>query len=250
MQRKFVSAILFLVIVSSLVIVVHAETPLATVFINPARITVPVGKTFQVTVEISNVSKLQAFDFAVLYNTANLDCLSVEQGNFLSNINHTFSPKGEINDTYSSIFGRVWLAVAIFGEGFADGSGVLATITFNATAVGEARINLSSEFPIRSDAVKLSTCSSIPIPNIAVDGYVIIESAGQGVQNPDPDTPSLIADVNVDGEVDIEDLTLLAKSFGCAKGSSGYYGKCDLDEDGSIDIVDISLAALQFGMQA
>jgi hypothetical protein len=85
-----------------------------------------------------------------------------------------------------------------------------------------------------------------------VDGYVIVSSSGQSGQNPDPnpdpDPPSLKGDLNGDGVVDIADLTIVAKVFGCEKGLLGYDGKCDLDENGLIDIVDVSMVGQRFGL--
>ncbi|HEY4675418.1 MAG TPA: NosD domain-containing protein [Candidatus Bathyarchaeia archaeon] len=61
------------------------------------------------------------------------------------------------------------------------------------------------------------------------------------------DPPPLLGDVNADGEVDILDITVIAKAFGSSNTSQGYSREYDLNEDGFIDIIDITIAANQFG---
>jgi len=217
-----------------------------TVYVYPEEIRVKVGETFETYIKIRDVSGLQGFDFMLSYDSTLLDCIALEEGTFLSNANDTFVAKQEINDEFSPGCGRVWLAVAILGKGYADGNGTLAVIRFNATAVGESVLDLYSDYPYKEDEVKLTTCCSEAIPNKALDGHVIIETTNS---DPDPlgpvDPPS--PDVNGDGIVNIEDLLIIASVYGTVKGDTGYYPNVDLDQNGKIDICDLVIAAQKFG---
>jgi hypothetical protein len=56
-----------------------------------------------------------------------------------------------------------------------------------------------------------------------------------------------IADLNLDQQVDILDLSFVARLFSTKKGESNYNPIADLDEDGIIDIVDLCAVAREFG---
>jgi len=54
-------------------------------------------------------------------------------------------------------------------------------------------------------------------------------------------------DGNDDNVVDIDDVTLLATSFGKSSGQPGFIDNCDFTRDGVVDIDDVTLIALNFG---
>ena len=147
-----------------------------TVYVDPQESVVKVGQTFKVNVSIADVYGLQGFDFCLFYNTTILDCLEVEEGSFMASFGPTFIAKLEIEDRYNETQGRVQMAVVIYGNGSANGRGTLATITFNATALGECTLDLHSIHPYNPEEVKLCTCGSRAISNKAVDGYVEVSS--------------------------------------------------------------------------
>ena len=226
------------------------------VCVHPAEIMVKVGDVFEVYINVCDVLGLQGFDFMLKYDTGVLDCLSLEEGTFMSSFRDTFVAKNEVNDKFSSEFGRVWLAIAILGEGYADGSGTLAVIRFNATAVGESVLNLLSDYPHKPDEVKLTTCGSQAIPNITIDGHVTVEPCSNNPNDDPPDPPDPPAnvtvdppspDVNNDGFVNILDLAMIAGAYSASAGAGFYDAKVDLDENGSVDICDIAICALAFG---
>jgi len=225
------------------------------VFVHPAKATAKVNQTFQVSVNVSLVSKLQGFDFMLTYDTRLLDCLSVEEGTFLSAYGSTFVAMREINDSFSCNCGRVWFAVVILEKGFADGNGTLAIITFKAVSVGETVLDLYSGSPLRQDAVKLTTCNSQSISNKAFDGQVTVTATNDPSDpppqvNPEPpqglpaDPPS--PDVNGDGIVNIADLAIIAFAYGTVKGDVKYNAGADLDQNDKVNIVDITLATSKY----
>jgi len=223
------------------------------VCVHPDEMMVKVGEVFEVYVNVCDVFGLQGFDFMLMYDTEVLDCLGLEEGTFLSSFGDTFIAMNEVDDKFSSELGRVWFAIAILGEGYADGSGILAVVRFNATAVGESVLNLYSDYPYRSDEVKLTTCGLQAIPNIAVDGYVVVESCSNGCDPPDPPDPPANGvgppspDVNNDGFVNILDLAMIAGAYGASAGDDVYDAKVDLDENGLVNICDVAICARVFG---
>jgi len=58
---------------------------------------------------------------------------------------------------------------------------------------------------------------------------------------------SIIGDVNVDGIVDIFDLRICAKAFGCKPGDINWNPIVDLNQDGPIDIFDLRMIAKHYG---
>jgi len=223
------------------------------VCVHPDEVMVKVGEVFDVYVNVCDVFGLQGFDFMLTYDTDVLDCLGLEEGTFLSSFGDTFIAMNEVDDKFSSELGRVWFAIAILGEGYADGSGTLAVLRFNATAVGESVLNLYSDYPHKPDEVKLTTCGLQAIPNIAMDGYVVVEHCSNGCDPPDPPDPPANGvdppspDVNNDGFVNILDLAMIAGAYGASAGDDVYDVKVDLDENGLVNICDVAICALVFG---
>jgi hypothetical protein len=250
----------FLVILFFGVLPVHAFVSGGTiagtvVSVFPEKLTVKVNETFKIFVNISGVEKLQGFDFMLAYDTRILDCLGVEEGDFLQRFGPTFVAKSEVNDSFAFDRGRVWFVAVIYGDGYADGNGSLAVVSFKAVAVGETVLDLYSDFPLRRDEVKLTTCGSQAIPNRAVDGLVIVVANEGGCDdNDDPpptsdpvDPPSI--DVNGDGVVNIRDLALVALAYGTVDGDSKYNSRVDFNLDGVVDIRDITVVAQNYGQR-
>jgi len=251
--QKAIILVLLLILASPFVLsVVQALSMVGEtkVFVYPDKMKVKVSDVFKVYINISDVSGLQGFDFMLTYNTSILDCLALEEGTFLSRVGNTFIAKQEINDKFSSEFGRVWLAIAILGQGCANGSGTLAVIKFNATAVGESVLDLYSDYPHKPDQVKLATCGLVAIPNSAIDGHVVADCSSNNPDPPDPpddavDPPN--PDINGDGIVNIKDMVIVAMAYGTSVGVPGFNISADLNQDGSINMADLYLVARTFG---
>ena len=216
-------------------------SPQTTVYVYPEESEVKLGETFTVDVKILDVSGLQGLDFSLTYDTSILDGLKVVEGPFMASGGPTFVAKMEIKDEYTTTLGRVWVAIVIYGEEWADGNGTLATVTFNATAPGECVLNLSSE---------TVTCGPEWIPHTDVDGYVVVSADPADPPNPadpsdPPDSPS--PDLNGDGVVDIFDVVIMAKAFGSKPGGSKWNSVADLNYDDVVDIYDVALIVQNFG---
>jgi len=57
----------------------------------------------------------------------------------------------------------------------------------------------------------------------------------------------ILSDVNSDGKVDMEDITLLILKFGLNQYMPGWDPDCDLNNDGKIDMIDLIIVILNFG---
>jgi hypothetical protein len=58
---------------------------------------------------------------------------------------------------------------------------------------------------------------------------------------------TLVADVNGDGKVDIQDAAIVAKHFGTTPSSSNWDTACDLDNNSKVNIADLAIVAQAFG---
>ncbi len=159
-------------------IVTHVSALEAIVCIEPLSYTVPeVGVTFTINVSIANVTNLYGYEFIVWYNTTLLDGVKVELPS-----NHFLTPEDpknkvfttdDIKDDFNATHGYVWVIATLTSseEPPKNGSGVLATITFNATTT-DGPSPLKLYYPGFAYPVKLSDPDANPIPCTAIDGTV------------------------------------------------------------------------------
>lgn len=110
----------------------------ASISVSPAHTTVVEGGAFSVDVVIGGVTNLFAYQFDVAFDPTMLQAVAVSEGAFLSLGGPTFFIPGTIDN----INGAVWASAgSIQGtSGGASGSGVIATITFNAVMPGVSSI--------------------------------------------------------------------------------------------------------------
>jgi hypothetical protein len=158
-------------------VVAHASAQEAVVYVDPVSYTAPeVGVGFTINVSIANVTNLYAYHFILWYNTTLLDGLEVElpPNHFLTpslNPNNIFTTD-EIDDNYNATHGVVGVMTTLTGsEPPKNGSGILATISFNATNP-DGPSPLKLYFPGFTYPVKLSDPDANPIACTAVDGTV------------------------------------------------------------------------------
>lgn len=143
--------------------------------IQPSLSTPDMGSLFDVSVNISAVTDLYAFQFDITFDPAILSAVSVTEGAFLPGGGATFFIPGSIDNTGGSItFTGDSLISAIAGV---NGAGTLADINFQALSGGTSSIDLAnivlldstvSDIPFSSAGGTVSPIGSVPEPSTMV----------------------------------------------------------------------------------
>jgi general secretion pathway protein D len=150
--------------------------------IEPPSLSVQLGKSFSLDVRISGVADLFAFQFDLAFNPLILSAGSITEGPFLPTGGATAFVAGTISNTMGAITATAdTLIGAIPGV---NGSGVLASVDFQALNVGISPITLSSAILLDSDlndiAVSVvdgsATVAWIPEPS----AWLLLSTAGFG----------------------------------------------------------------------
>ena len=238
MRKDFVFTTFLLVFLLSIATAGVNALPQTTVYVDPEHSEVKLGEIFTVDINIGDVSGLQGLDFHLTYDTSILDGLEVVEGPFMASGGPTVALKLDVEDERTTTLGHIWVIILIYGDPWADGSGTLATITFNATAPGESVLDLFSD---------ICTCGSERIPHTDVDGYVTV--------SPDPADPPVShnpgdpaeSDANGDGAFDVFDVVTVAGAFGSKLGDSNWNPLADLNHDDTVDVYDVTLVVQKFG---
>ncbi len=112
------------------------------VIVVPASTTPLVGTTVNVDINVASVTNLGAYQFSLNFNPAVLQETNVVNGAFLSSTGRTL---GTPLTTVDNTLGKVTYALNTNGTTPAgpDGSGTLATVTFNVVGSGLSNLNLS-----------------------------------------------------------------------------------------------------------
>ena len=166
----------------------------------------PVGEQFVVSIDIANGRNIRGYQLTLTFDTTALRYVSsIQSTGYMPTKTLTVSPKVKGNN--------VTLAAISFGD-TSQGNGTLAHVTFEVIAYKASTLVLGDVGLVNSqgDALPVST----------ENGKVI----------------QLVGDVNSNGVVNIQDLVLVANSF-------GQMGKtrADINSDGIVNIVDLVLVA-------
>jgi hypothetical protein len=57
----------------------------------------------------------------------------------------------------------------------------------------------------------------------------------------------MLGDLTCDGQVDNEDVAMVAFAFGSSPGKPRWDPICDINDDAIVDIVDVATVAFEFG---
>ena len=186
-----------------------APTLAPTVRITPSPVVSPVvGENLVIKVDISGVQNVAGHQAKVLFDPTTLRYIESANGSYL--------PTGALFVPPVVSANQVTLAATSL-SGDSDGAGTLATLTFEVVAVKPSQITLSDVMIMKQDL------TSIPI--IVIGGDVVVSS-------------DEVLDVNGDGVVDIQDLTVIATHFGRIGEN-----QADVNGDGVVDIKDLLLVA-------
>ncbi len=182
---------------------------------------VRVGDTFAVHVNAEKVADLAGWQFDLTFDPTVLEAVEVDEGNFLKKDGGTtFFQRGTIDNAAGKIAD---ISSALISKDGITGTGTLLSVVFSAKAAG------SSQMALKSFQLGSNTGEVIP----AGMRDLIITVASQPLW-----------DVNVDGQVSILDLILVAQHMGAAASATS---KVDVNRDGVVSILDLILVAQHMG---
>ncbi len=211
--------------------VANGEGLTAHVGLTPLSIVVRQHENFTVSLSISSVENLYAYEIMVWYNNSVISATTVVRplGHFLQPMNpdNCFEVRWQIRNDYNATHGRIWLAYTLLSpESPRSGDGLLATISFQGLAVGVTSVALN-DCPGKQGPVKLADgIVGNPITHTADEGSVIVISTVTG-------------DVNGDGRVDTLDLAAVAIAFGSRPDNPRWNPEADLDRNNAVNILDL-----------
>jgi hypothetical protein len=210
----------------------------ATVKVEPPSLMGVVGGTVKLNITINNLDAywdLSGFNIKLYYNTTILDATAISLGAFAEYFNITLEAKKKIDD----VAGYAWVAY-IWNPAKKhtppSGSGILVTITFLVTAVGEGDFTLRdiklSAFPNEN---KWCVPYSTPIDCTTTDGSIETKLP-------------MFGDVNRDGTVDIYDITTVCIAYDSTPQDPNWNPDADIaPEFGIIDIYDVTTVLINYG---
>ena len=186
-----------------------APTSIPAVRISPSPIVSPdVGDNLTVKINISGVTDVAGYQATVHFDPTAL--------RYVESANGTYLPSGSVFVPPVVSSNQVIVAAASLSDD-SDGAGTLASLTFEVLAKKPSKITLSDVAIMKQDL------TSIPI--IVKSGDVVVQSAE-------------VLDVNGDGIVNIQDLTVVATHFGKIGEN-----QADVNADNVVDIKDLLLVA-------
>ena len=173
----------------------------------------PVGEQLVITVDIADAQGLSGYQGKVEFDTSALRFVSLTHGIYLS--------------------GRV-LPIATKVE---NGQVLFATISIDSTASMAEGTLVTITFEVLDAKASKLTLSDVLIGSIGGVSYPVT------IENAEILAPEKPWDVNMDGKVNILDLTFVASHFG----SEDAPPAADVNRDGKVNILDLTLVASHFG---
>jgi len=101
-----------------------------------------ISEPFSLNLTITNVTDLYGWEVKIYYLNTIVECTNITEGSFLKSENDTFWLP-IVNNTYNATYGRIHVACSL--EGWipgVNGSGTLATLTFQAKFCGNTTLQL------------------------------------------------------------------------------------------------------------
>jgi len=128
---------------------ITSPTGLPYVSVDPSTTTVEAGLNFDIDITVTDVPadpELYSWSVNLTFDKDVLECTGAEEGPFLDDVWPYWTITEWVDPTIKNEFGWVELSCAIVGTtyGGATGSGLLATIHFQAQAVGSTPLNFSA----------------------------------------------------------------------------------------------------------
>ena len=187
----------------------------AVVSVTPEQIPSPaVGEQLYLNIQITGGKDVAGYSLIIGFDPTAFRYIESTNGDYLST--GTFAAS-----LINSANGVSLAATSAIGVTSAE-IGTLTTVKFEVLAVKSSAINLMN--------VTLFDSTAMSLPVMVVNGMVV--------------EIVFLADVNEDREVNILDLTLVAKNFGITPIANP---RTDVNRDGNVNILDLVLVAQNFG---
>jgi len=195
--------------------------------VEPETYYVPnIGQTFTINISVANVTDLWGWEFELFYSSTDLNGTDAKEGPFLKTAGETFFWVVNLTDNYNATHGYIYafciLTHVIPG---ADGTGVIANVTFKSKTHGSSILDLTG--------TKLKSSAGDYISHGTYDGTVIVKKPG---------------DVNGDGKVDTVDLSMLGRAWDTSEAEphnellgTDWNPNCDFNDDTVIGTADLSV---------
>jgi hypothetical protein len=156
----------------------HAEGS-TTIQLVPSTTTVGSGTTFTLDVTVTDVTDLAVWEFRLFYLNTILNCTNITEGPLLKAGGSTFFDS-TIRNAYNATHGWLLAGSTLLGQvPGVNGTGTLATITFQTVAAGDTPLQFSND-PLVTFLLDSSPPPRHSIPFITIDGTVRV-TAGHDV---------------------------------------------------------------------
>jgi hypothetical protein len=200
-----------------------------------------IGSTFSAEILAVNWSftNVYSFQLKVWYDNVLLEAINASISQ-----NHFLTPKLDPGNifvvdpgTINQQAGCVSFAASLQGnEPGSKGDGVLAAIVFKISKKPSTNESLSCNLGLQGVVLVDPATNRIP-SNLyeIVNGHFSIE------------WETFPTDLNRDGKVDIQDITIVGVAYGSRTGASNWNVLADLDKNGIINILDIAAVAKDYG---
>jgi hypothetical protein len=144
----------------------------ATVQVVPQASAVGQGTSFAVNVTVTNVTNLAVWEFRLFYLNTILNCTNAVKGPFLEKGGNSQFFVFTVYPTYNATYGCLLFGSSLVGAvPGVNGSGTLATITFQSLAVGDTTLHFDND-PTWNYLLDATPPPRNPIPYTTVDGLV------------------------------------------------------------------------------
>ncbi|MBN1919603.1 MAG: DUF1906 domain-containing protein [Anaerolineae bacterium] len=195
------------------------STTTSHIYFTPTVVNADAHAPVTVTLMISNVVNLGAFDYLISFDPAVVTATQVTVGQFIGSTNRIVTPLGPIID---NVNGTVNFGAFSQGEALGpSGNGVLAYIRFQAQSSGETPLHFANHSTLDIEGALLPTTAS--------DGHITVVAC--------------LGDFNADGQIDISDIQTIAGRWRIRHTDPLYETRFDLNGNGEIDISDIQTVA-------
>jgi hypothetical protein len=232
--------VLVLCLLVSVVFVLPAKASENTVSVDPQWNYIDVGQNFTVEVRIDNVTDLYAWQIALSFNASVLNVLNV-----------TYAPDSIFNGNMDVVTvtplidnaaGYVLVGMCLLGPiPGVSGSGGLFQVAFAVVGHGQSLLHIvrEGEGILPEDYASFLLDSSVnEIGFASIDGHHHNHLLG--------DITGMTG--KADGRVNMVDVAYIILQFGTTPTSSKWNPKADLNGDGKVDMEDVSIAIQNFGL--